>query len=143
MQRLILPFVVLIGLLATHTSSAAPPFEQPRSYAFIEDRGGLLLKPSYRKNNRWWLAVDCNVSGIKTITVAPRTIHSGLAWSKSVAIIEEDKIYLTVYTAVQGPRAPSAICGDAPLDYLPRGHYPVYYRDPDSGSHSLGTIEIK
>lgn len=141
---MIYPFLVaLFGTLAAGSIHAYnPPFEQPRSLAFIEDRGGLALTETYRKNNRWWLGVECNVSGIKTISETPRTLHSGLAWSKSVATVEDDRIYLTVFTAVQGPQAPSANCGDAPLARVERKVYPVYYVDPDEQTHLLGNVRF-
>jgi hypothetical protein len=111
-------------------SSAAPPFEQPRGFAFLQNRGGIAIAPVERKNGDWLLPVQCNVSGIKTITVAPSVIHASLAWSKSVARIEENTIYLQVYTAMQGSRAPSAECGPAQLRRARPGSYQVYYLDP-------------
>ncbi len=136
--------LIVVFVLATASANAVtPPFEQSRSLAFIRDRGGLALGEPYRKNNTWWLALECNVSGIKTITDTPVNIHSGLAWSKSVARLEEKRIYLTVFTAVQGTQAPSAICGDAPLPRVSAGVYQVYYVDPDESEHLLGAVEIK
>jgi hypothetical protein len=142
MKTLIL--IIAAALLAAATASqATPPFEQARSLAFIEARGGIRIEQTFRKNNRWWLTVECNVSGIKTITVTPTTIHSGLAWSKSSARVEGDAIYLQVFTAVQGSQAPSAVCGPAPLQHVPPQVYRVYYVDPDDSRHALGQVEIK
>ncbi len=125
--------VLLIGLLVltqVQLATAAPPFEQARSFAFLQERGGIEIAPVERKNNSWWLPVQCNVSGIKAITVTPSVIHSSLAWSKTVARIEEKTIYLQVYTAMQGSRAPSAVCGPAQLQRARAGTYQVYYLDP-------------
>lgn len=119
-----------LAIFQAQLTAAAPPFEQPRSFAFLQNRGGIAIAPVERKNGHWWLPVKCNVSGIKTITVAPSVIHASLAWSKSVARIEDNAIYLQVYTAMQGNRAPSAECGPAQLRRARRGSYPVYYVDP-------------
>ena len=135
---------LLLALLCLGSSplrAITPPFEQPRSLGFIEQRGGLAVDRPYRKGNYWVLPVVCNVSGIKTITVAPEVIHAGLAWSKSVALIEDGHIYLTVLTAQQGTLAPSAQCGPARLERFSQQHYEVYYRDPDGTTHWLMTID--
>ena len=132
----------VLWLLAT-PGHGTPPFEQPRSLAFLQARGGILVQQSFRKNNRWWLEVQCNVSGIKTISVAPTTIHSGLAWSKSVASVDGDRIYLQVFTAVQGTQAPSANCGPAALQRVEPQFYQLYYVDPDDSRHHLGQVEIQ
>ncbi len=122
--------VAALAIIQAQLTVAEPPFEQARSYAFLQHRGGIAIAPVERKNGDWWLPVECNVSGIKTITVTPSVIHASLAWSKSVARIEEQTIYLQVYTAMQGSRAPSAECGPAQLRRARRGNYQVYYVDP-------------
>ena len=136
-------FASCTALLAGLSLAADPPFAQQRSYAFLEQRGGLSIDQPYRKNNRWYLPVHCNVSGIKAITTPPRVIHSGLAWSASVARVEDRHILLTVVTAMQGSRAPSAVCGPAPLRHLDSGHYEVLYLDPDGTTHPLATISSR
>ncbi len=122
--------LTVLAIGQTPPTAAAPPFEQPRSFAFLQNRGGIAIAPVERKNGDWLLPVACNVSGIKTITVTPSVIHASLAWSKSVARIEEKTIYLQVFTAMQGSRAPSAECGPAPLRRARPGSYQVYYLDP-------------
>jgi hypothetical protein len=141
MQKMLI-VVALALLLCGQRSLAAPPFEQARSLAFLQDRGGIAVDKVFRKNGDWLLPVACNVSGIKTITTTPTTIHASLAWSKSVAWIEEGHIYLQVFTAMQGPRAPSAECGPAALRHTQRGVYPVYFVDPDETTHLLTSVEI-
>jgi hypothetical protein len=138
-----IPLIAIAMLMLATPGHGTPPFEQARSLAFLQARGGILVEQSFRKNNRWWLAVECNVSGIKAITVTPTTIHSGLAWSKSIASIDGDRIYLQVFTAVQGTQAPSANCGPAALQRVEAQSYQVYYLDPDDSRHHLGQVEIK
>jgi hypothetical protein len=147
--------MTVLAIGQTQLAAAAPPFEQPRSFAFLQNRGGIAIAPVERKNGGWWLGVECNVSGIKTITVTPSVIHASLAWSKSVARIEENTIYLQVYTAMQGNRAPSAQCGPAQLKRARPGSYQVYYVDPAAEGqndpdrppperlHLLATITIR
>jgi hypothetical protein len=140
MKSPLTPIAACTALIATCAAAIDPPFEQPRSLAFLNQRGGISIDQPLRKNNQWMLPVNCNVSGIKAITTQPNVIHSGLAWSKSVARIEDERILLTVMTGVQGSRAPSAICGPAPLKRLYHERYEVLYLDPDGTTHPLGTI---
>lgn len=142
-MKTLAPLIATAMLMVATPGHAAPPFEQARSLAFLQARGGILVEQSFRKNNRWWLQVVCNVSGIKTISVVPTTIHSGLAWSKSTATVDGDRIYLQIFTAVQGTQAPSAICGPAALQRVAAQSYQVYYLDPDDSRHHLGQVEIK
>lgn len=128
------------ALLSTSSSAIEPPFEHPRSFAFLEQRGGVRIAPIYRKHNRWVLPVECNVSGIQATTQQPTVIHAGLAWSRNITRIDGDRILLTVVTATQGTQAPSAICGDAPLIRLYEERYEVFYLDPDGTTHPLGSV---
>ena len=133
-------YICAAALLAGSSQASDPPFAQQRSLAFLEQRGGLSIDQPYRKSNRWYLPVHCNVSGIKAITRPPAVIHAGLAWSQSLAQIEERRILLTVVTAMQGSRAPSAVCGPALLPRLDTGIYQVYYLNPDGTTHYLAAI---
>ena len=135
--------VLLSAIISVASHASDPPFAQSRSLAFLLERGGVRVDQPVRKNNQWSLPVVCNVSGIKTITRPPRVIHSGLAWSESIARIEGDRIEITVVTAMQGSRAPTAICGPAALPRNSRGSYQVFYRDPDGARHLLDTIELR
>jgi hypothetical protein len=132
---------LLLALGAAGAQAATPPFEQPRSLAFLQQRGGLNVTEPYRKSNRWYLPVSCNVSGIRKVTRPAEVLHAGLAWSRSTASVEGEAIYLTVYTAQQGSMAPSAECGPARLQRLSGPHYEVYYRDPDGEEHRLRSID--
>ena len=135
------PGCALLGLLMTAAAAAAPPFEQPRSLGFLQQRGGIAAGDPYRKGNRWLLPVTCNVSGIATVTTTPTVIHSGLAWSKTLATVEDGRIFITVLTAQQGPEAPSAQCGPARLRRFYDHRYEVWYRDPDGTEHWLRDVD--
>jgi hypothetical protein len=143
MMQALAPLIAAAALLLASAASATPPFEQARSLAFINARGGLLVERVFRKNGGWWLDVQCNVSGIKSVSTTPSTLHAGLAWSKSVARVEAGRIYLQVFTAMQGSEAPSANCGPARLRRADPGVYQIYYLDADDSSHALGQLEIR
>lgn len=132
---------VLLALLGATGAGASPPFEQPRSLGFLQQRGGIQVGTPYRKGNAWLLPVVCNVSGITRISTTPTIIHAGLAWSRTMATLEEGRIVITVLTAQQGTQAPSAQCGPARLRHY-RGEYSgVWYRDPDGAEHHLPTVD--
>lgn len=133
--------LAVVGSVAQAASFEAR-FEQPRSWAFMQNRGGIALQPAFNEGGHWFLPVRCNVSGIEAITITPRTLHSKLAWRQTSASVEDGRIYLVIITAQQGPRAPSAVCGPARLEATHAGDYEVFYRDPDGSLHSMGTVSI-
>lgn len=136
--------VLTLAMTCAVAQSAAfePRFEQPRSWAFMQNRGGIALEPAFNEAGHWFLPVRCNVSGIEAVTTAPRTLHSNLAWRQTSASVKDGRIYLVIVTAQQGPGAPSAVCGPAKLEALHAGDYEVFYRDPDGSLHSMGNVSI-
>ena len=136
--------IAMLSASISITSHAAdPPFAQARSLAFLLERGGIRIDQPVRKNNQWYLPVICNVSGIKAISRPPQVIHSGLAWSESIARVGESEIDVSVITAMQGSRAPSALCGPASLQRITSGSYQVFYLDPDGTRHPLGAVDVR
>ncbi len=135
--------LVVFGLLwCLPVLAGHAKFEQARSWHFIDARGGLQVGQPIRESGQWLLPVACNVSGIEALGSRPVIIHNNLAWSKSVARVEGFLVFLTLYTALQGPRSPSAKCGPAEIPRLQSGTYEVLYLNPDGTTQQLGEIII-
>ncbi|MGI9296046.1 MAG: hypothetical protein ACR2PS_18840 [Pseudomonadales bacterium] len=124
------------------SASFEPRFQQQRSWAFMQNVGGIALEQAFNEAGHWFLPVSCNVSGIKAVTTTPRTLHSKLAWWQTKASVEDGRIYLTIVTALQGLRAPTSICGPAKLEAVHAGDYDVFYRDLDGSLHGMGKVTI-
>lgn len=120
----------------------AADFVQPRSWDFIHARGGLQVEQPTRKGGQSVLPISCNVSGIKTISTTPKIRHSQLAWAESVVKVEGVSIYLTIYTARQSPKYPSAHCGAAAIKRLEPGDYELIYLNPDGSSRRLTVVNV-
>ena len=136
---------VLLGVLALCT--AVPPASaveviRARSLAFLRAHGGLETGDAEYVNGRWRLPVHCDVSGVSSLHQPGNVLHSGLAWWRSVAVVEGDRIYLTIETHVMGPEAGSARCGPADLGRTAEGRYEVLYRDPDGATARLGEVWV-
>ncbi len=138
--------IVLLTLLAAaglQAPACADDFIEPRSWHFLNARGGIALEQPFREGGQWLLPVSCNVSGIKTINAKPTTRHSQLAWAETVAKVDGFSIYLTIHTARQSPDYPTAICDAAAINYLEPGVYDVFYLDPDGASLWLDFIKVE
>ncbi len=127
---------------AAQSASFDDRFDQPVSWEFMQNRGGIALEPAFREARHWFLPVRCNVSGIKAITTAPRILHAKRAWRRTSAVIEDGRIYVVIVATKQGLKAPSAACGPAKLEAAQPGDYEVFYRDPDGSLHSMGKVSI-
>ncbi|MGI9286942.1 MAG: hypothetical protein ACR2P1_16270 [Pseudomonadales bacterium] len=127
---------------AAQSASFNDRFDQPVSWEFMQNRGGIALEPAFREAGHWFLPVRCNVSGIKAITTTPRILHAKRAWRRTSAVIEDGRIYVVIVATKQGLKAPSAVCGPAKLEAVQPGDYEVIYRDPDGSLHSMGKVSI-
>ena len=131
--------LLLLGLV---DRVAAVDIIRPRSLDFIEARGGITVGVPEQANGGWRLPLGCDLSGVSSVNERGNVLHSGLAWWRSAAVIENQRIYLTIETNVQGMRASSARCGPAELGYIGQGVYELHYRNPDGSTAKLGDVTI-
>lgn len=130
---------VLLGAAAT---ALAVDVIRARSLAFLQARGGIEAGQPLRDGDGWTLPLACDLSGVRSLHEPGNIMHSGLAWWRSVAVIDGRRIHLTIETNVQGPDAPGPRCGPARLGHIEEGVYELLYRDPDGTLTRLGEVRV-
>lgn len=128
MRRRLLACVLALSSLLPVSGQA-----KPVDFAFVQSVGGIKIKNPRREEEGWFLPVEIDVSGLKTVTVTPTAQNSGLACEKTSARVSGQKILITVHTGTPKPNR-AATCPPAPLGNLESGAYDVYYDTGASGS---------
>lgn len=117
-------------------------FGEERDWEFIQSVGGITTGDPVFENGGWQLPVQCNVAGLRKITVKPTMLNSGLVWADTEARIKDGVIYLSVETTLAGIGDGSSDCGPAMLGDIKPGKYNVMYLSPNKSSNFIGEIEI-
>ncbi|NNC89544.1 MAG: hypothetical protein HKN82_13905 [Akkermansiaceae bacterium] len=129
----------LLLLAATIASSGPAGFftREARDWKFIQAVGG--MKVSAKDHV---LLVECDVSGLKQVTVKPTLINSGIGVRGLKHKRDGNTIHLTVVTSVLEKGMKTS---PKPVDLsdCPAGEYSVQYLDPDGTKHALGKITVK
>ena len=123
--------LAVLALLVTGCTSGVG-----MSWSEIEEVGGLTIGHARRfEDGSLRIPVRCNVAGLDSITVRPRTMNSGLGVAKVEAVVENGLVLITVFA---GPGAP-AQCTDV-MVYHSTGTLRAAYRNPDRSQHDLGPV---
>jgi hypothetical protein len=95
------------------------------------------------RDGRRRLAVECDVSGLRAITVRPSTINSGIVVNDVRITQRGAELYLVVRTALPSAGR-TAQCEAVPLPEIPAGHYEVFYGSPPSSfwGGAAGVVKI-
>lgn len=140
MKMILMPSITYILLLFLTPAHAGLPqllTSQERSWAFIQSVGG--MKVSAKDST---LTVECDVSGLKKVTVKPTLINSGIGVRKLKHKRDGNTILLTLFTCVIGKGITTS---PKPVDLsdYPDGAYSVAYLDPDGARHPVGKVFLK
>src|SRR5262245_19973636 len=74
-------------------------FGQP--WAFVESVGGIRVGAATRRpDGRVQLALECNVSGVQSITRTPQTMNSAVGISKVLAAADGHRIAISLRTGI-------------------------------------------
>lgn len=136
---MIMRIATLFILSATLAYSGLTGFltQESRDWDFIKSVGGMKVSAKDKT-----LVVDCDVSGIRKVTVKPSTINSAMAvrkiWHKRVG----NTIQLKVVTSVIEKGINSA-CKPLDLSAYPDGAYKVEYLNSDGTTQALGKVTLK
>ena len=111
--------------------------KETRSWQFVQSVGG--MKVSVKDTS---LVVDCDVSGLKKVTVAPTMINSALGVDKLKHKRDGNTIALTLVTRVIGEGVSTS---PQPIDLAayPDGDYSIVYLDPDGAKHAVGKVTLQ
>ena len=111
--------------------------QKAQDWQFIQSVGG--MKVSVEDHS---LNIECDVSGVKQVTVRPSMINSALGVRKVKHTRDGDTIYLTIVTSVI-EKGISTSPKPVDLSDYPMGEYSVQYLDPDGAKHAVGKITVK
>jgi hypothetical protein len=100
-----------------------------RDWAFMQSVGGMAVTSARGPDGRRHLAVECDVSGVREISVKPTAINSGIVAHEVRVRRSGAALYLIVRTAIPSPGRTSA-CDAVSLGVPPAGRYDVYYGNP-------------
>ena len=127
--------LALVGLMLIGLYGAVS-YGRPFPMASIQDLGGIMpLGASRDPSGSVRLQLACDLSGLETITVKPRTVaHFGGVESIDAAV-EGNRVYVTVNWAVGG----SASAPPVDIGPIPPGSYEVLYRSPQQPDVPIGT----
>jgi hypothetical protein len=130
-----------VALLAAPAAEAGL-LETSQSWTFMQSVGGIAIGNAIAEKGEWHLPLLCDVSGLRTFTLKPTAMNSGLAWSGTTVAVEGRDILITVVTGLPRASAPSSSCGVANLGRIPRGKYRVMYRDPGGDKHPIADLDL-
>jgi hypothetical protein len=133
---------LLIILLIVSQGGVCALLGEERDWRFIQSVGGIAIGLPVAENNDWLLPVNCNVAGLREITVKPTMLNSGLVWADTEVSIKGGIIYLSIKTALVGIGGGSSDCGPANLGKIEPGKYSVMYLGADQSTNSIGEVEI-
>ena len=132
MNRIVVVTVLLSGC-------SIVPRDQP--WSFVTAVGGMAIDAPVRTPKGISLPMRANVSGLETITVAPTTLNSIMACSRTRAKIGGQEIYLTIATSL-ARAGDSPRCPPARLGALRAGEYQVSYGTEGTDATPLGVIHV-
>lgn len=135
-------FVVLTFLVVLPLCTEAALLGSMQSWVFMQSVGGISVGIPQAVKGGWSLPVNCDVTGLRVITVKPTSGNSALVWAATDVEINGTEIDLTIETGLAGVAGKSPVCGPADLHDLKDGAYSVFYRDPNGATHAIGNIRI-
>ena len=140
---LLLASLLAASALAGDEAQRNPFADEHLSLARLEELGGIRIGEAYRhKDLKWVLAVDCNVSGARKVTVRPTRRDPDQGVRRVSSRIEEGRIYIWVLSAPPRQGEPDPECRGAFLGYPHAGRYEVWYLEPTGNEKLLGTAEV-
>jgi hypothetical protein len=132
--------VVLLSLGAEASPlSALSDWWFGRSWEFIRAVGGIKAGETTRlEDGGVLIALDCDVSGSKTITHQPDALNSGIGVGSVLTEVEGQTLFISIKTRV----GVSSACPSARFEPLDAGEYQIVYRGSDREPHEIGRIKV-
>lgn len=133
----------ILHLLASVTllSGCSGVMRDEQPWAFVTSVGGLELGTPVQEKNRWKLPIRADVSGLRSVTIKPTMLNSGLVCDKTKAYVEGRKIVIQIVTTIPHGDA-SPLCPAADLGAIQPGQYDVLYGARLGERILLGPIKV-
>ena len=143
--------VSLIGLAALFIATAscatltACATSQHRTWRFMQSVGGIKVGEAQAASGKTWnIPVECDVSGLTTITTKPAIMNSALAVKDVKVEVKQDQIMIWVVTcAVNGQCRAARWNKGVELGGVEPGHYRVQYLNPDGSTVEIRSMELR
>src|SRR5467141_3561240 len=113
-----------LAVLCITIAGCAAALAEPQTWSFVTRIGGISIEAPQRSENGWILPVLANVSGIEAVTVKPTLVNSALICEKTRAIVEGQRIFLTIETGLVR-KGTEVRCPPAVLGSIAPGRYQV------------------
>jgi hypothetical protein len=131
------PFVASSGVVSAFTSNHI-------DWPFIQSVGGISVgTPKQIESGIWNIPIDCDVSGLRTITVKPTTLNSALVVRKVKSKIQSGTLFIWVITSVVDKQNHSPSATGTTIKNMKPGSYPVEYLNPDGTTIPIKVVEFK
>jgi hypothetical protein len=112
-----------------------------KDWEFIQSVGGMSIGKPYRTEKGIMLPVNCDISGLRTITIKPQMMNSGMSVKEIQTERIDNIISLSLITSVAGQGRKST-CDDLLIGNIPSGKYSIVYKEPNGSFVQITEIEI-
>ncbi len=129
-------------ILIISLNSCMGLFRHECDWAFIQSVGGIKIDEPYLTKDGWFLPVQCDVSGLTTITNKPTTMNSALKCVKVGYFKKKSSVFITIYTGSIGYRNKTCRCDGINIGHLKEGEYSIYYKYKND-LHLIKSIKLK
>jgi hypothetical protein len=136
-MKYITALILLLSTTFAFSDVAGLLTKETRSWQFVQSVGG--MKVSVKDTN---LVVDCDVSGLRKVTVEPTMVNSGIGVDKLKHKRDGNTISLTLVTRMIGKGVSTS---PKPIDLAAYadGEYSIEYLDPDGTKHALAKVTLQ
>ncbi len=139
-------WIIIISIIVLLTSVLWSSFciltRENASWNFIQNVGGIKTSTPLETEDGFYLPIECNVSGLDSITVKPTTLNSALSCIKTKVTINENSIHLRIVTGLALSKNLDSKCKDVSIGDIKPGKYKVYYGDKSEFEHQIGAFTI-
>ena len=114
-------FILLLMVLLSSCSFLSPVAD----WEFVQSVGGIAIgNPAKNDQGEVIVPVECGLAGLKTVTVEPTTVNSGIGFKKYKLKIKGSDIYISIVYSVGLPEQ----CPPLNLGQIPNGKYQIIYK---------------
>jgi len=137
-MKSLIALIVATVALAGNLDAGLPGLltKKHQDWSFIESVGGMKVALVDKT-----LAVECDVSGLKTITVKPTMVNSGMGVRQLKYSRSKNSIRISLITSVL-EKGMKTRTGSIDLANYPPGTYSVVYLNPDGTTHPLSVVTL-
>lgn len=121
------PALAVMAFCVMALFSPTKSFANTQDWAFVQSVGGMRVDQPRQSSVEWTLPVEVDITGLHAITTQPTAEHPDLICQGIGADIENNNIYLALFTATPWIGAKNGQCPPVSLGHPMPGRYTVYY----------------